>query len=345
MHVLVMILLTMAAIGCSTSSKDVTNSPEPSAPTANSSTSKGHDATLSRYNYPFPVSYYSFRAQNQDLRMAYMDVLPAGPAKKTIVLLHGKNFNGAYYVEVAKFLRDRGYRVIIPDQIGFGKSSKPRHYQFTFQELAVHTYALLNTLETNKISLWGHSMGGMLATRFALMYPEKVEKLYLVNPIGLEDWKTMTSYRTIDQNYLSELTNTAEKLKAYQLENYYDNQWSPSYEQWLEPLVGWQIGPDAELMAWISALTSDMIFTQPVVYEFKNLKMPTVLILGQRDRTALGKAWAPAEMKKKMGNYPQLGRKVKAMIPKSQLIELPGLGHLPFIEAPETFWKAVEKEF
>lgn len=343
MHFLIPMLFALITAGCATSSKNETSTSQ-SLP-ANTQTSKGHDAALSRYNYPFPVSYYSFRAQNQDLRMAYMDILPAGPAKRTIVLLHGKNFNGAYYVEVAKFLRDRGYRVIIPDQIGFGKSSKPRHYQFSFQELAVHTFALLNTLETNKISLWGHSMGGMLATRFALMYPDKVEKLYLVNPIGLEDWKIMTSYRTIDQNYLVELTNTGEKIKAYQLENYYDNQWRPTYEQWLEPLVGWQMGPDAELMAWIAALTSDMIFTQPVVYEFKNLKMPTVLIIGQKDRTAIGKTWAAPEIKDKMGNYPQLGRKVNAMIPNSRLIELPGLGHLPFIEAPDSFWKAVGKEF
>lgn len=342
MHLLSLILVLWMAAGCATSPQEKNSTSQ--LPDSKAVVS-GHDSALSRYNYPFPVFYYNFRSQNQDLKMAYMDILPAGPAKKTIVLLHGKNFNGAYYGEVAKVLRDRGYRVIIPDQIGFGKSSKPRHYQFSFQELAVHTYALVNTLAPGKISLWGHSMGGMLVTRFALMYPDKVEKLYLVNPIGLEDWKTMTSYRTIDQNYVNELTNSADKIKAYQLENYYDNQWRPSYEQWLEPLVGWQSGPDAELMAWIAALTSDMIFTQPVVYEFKNLKMPTVLILGQRDRTALGKAWAQPEMKKRMGNYPQLGRKVNAMIPKSRLIELPGLGHLPFIEAPDSFWKAVGKEF
>ncbi|WP_252499309.1 alpha/beta fold hydrolase, partial [Escherichia coli] len=42
-----------------------------------------------------------------------------------------------------------------------------------------------------RASVIGHSMGGMLATRYALLYPRQVERLVLVNPIGLEDWKAL----------------------------------------------------------------------------------------------------------------------------------------------------------
>ena len=183
-------------------------------------------------------------------------------------------------------------------------------------------------------------MGGMLAARFALMYPESVTKLFMIDPLGLEDWKTLTSYKTVDQLYAQELSNNIDKVKAYQLEYYYDNKWKSEYDKYLVLAKGWFDGPDSELLAWTSALTAEAIFTQPVYYEFKNLKMPTVLVIGSKDKTAIGKAWAPEENKKKMGNYPKMAQDVISKIPKGELITLEGMGHTPFIEDPVRFWKA-----
>ena len=95
-------------------------------------------------------------------------------------------------------------------------------------------------------------------------------------------------------------------------------------------------------MAWLSALTTDMAFTQPVLYEFGDLKMPVLLIIGQKDRTALGKAWAPAGVKDRMGNYPELGRRTKAAIPNCRLVEIEGVGHLPQVQRFDAYWQAVE---
>src|SRR6202012_1277662 len=94
-------------------------------------------------------------------------------------------------------LVNEGLRVIAPDQIGFGKSSKPHGYQFTFQALADNTRELLDHCHVDRVHIVGHSMGGMLATRFALMFPERVERLVLVNPIGLEDWKAVGPYHSV----------------------------------------------------------------------------------------------------------------------------------------------------
>lgn len=312
--------------------------------TGETSPSRGFDAVLSTYDYPFPVRYYSFKSQNQELRMAYMDIAPAKDPRGVFILLHGKNFPGAYFAQIITSLTNEGFRVIVPDQIGFGKSSKPAAYQYSFQTLATNTQGLLKTLGVEKkYKVLGHSMGGMLASRMSLMYPESVTQLFLVNPIGLEDWKTMTSYRSIDENYRAELNNSPEKIRQYQLDSYYDGQWRTEYDKWLEIPTGWIQGPDYPLLAWNAALTSDMIFTQPVFYEFKNIKAPTVLIIGQRDRTAIGKAWAPDNIKKKMGNYPALGKQAARMIPKAKLEELKGLGHMPFIEDYATFWKAMKR--
>lgn len=300
-----------------------------------------YDARLSGYKYPFEVRLHPVKSQQQTLEMAYMDVRPEQGNGRAVLLLHGKNFSGAYWERTIRALVGAGYRVIVPDQIGFGKSSKPEHYQFTFQELATHTRGLLDVLGVSRISVVGHSMGGMLATRFALMYPDLTEKLILVNPIGLEDWKRLVPYRTIDESFQAELEATPESVRDYMRESYFGGTWKPEYEPLVEVQAGWLRGPDRRRMAWISALTSDMVFTQPVLYEFPDLGMPVLLIIGQRDRTAIGKAWAPPEVKPKLGDYPELGRRAQAAIPKARLVAIEEAGHLPQVEAFERYWRAL----
>ena len=88
-------------------------------------------------------------------------------------MLHGKNFCAATWEQTIEALSDAGYRVIAPDQIGFCKSSKPARYQSAFQQLAHNTHALLESLGIDQGGhLIGHSTGGMLAMRYALMYPQ-----------------------------------------------------------------------------------------------------------------------------------------------------------------------------
>ena len=295
------------------------------------------DINLENYTYPFEVSFINIENQQQNLKMAYMDVTPENYNGKNILLLHGKNFNGAYWQTTINQLTKEGFRVVVPDQIGFGKSSKPEHFQYTFQQLAENTKTLLDTLGIKKIAVLGHSMGGMVAARFALMYPETTEKLILENPIGLEDWKLKVPYQSVDDWYKGELNKDYEKLKAYQKESYYAGNWKPEYEPWVKLLAGWTLNEDYPLIAWNAALTYDMIFTQPVVYEFQNITVPTLLIIGTRDRTALGKPLASKKDQKTMGLYNELGKQTKAKIPNSQLVEIPNVGHLPHIEAFQEF--------
>jgi len=301
----------------------------------------GYDARLTGFDYPFPVEIFAFEAQRQPLEMAYMDVAPAEPNGRTVVLLHGKNFSGAYWAETIRSLQARGFRVVVPDQIGFGKSSKPERFQFTFQQLAENTRALLDRLGVERFAVVGHSMGGMLATRMALMYPERVEQLVLVNPIGLEDWKSKGApYRTIDQAYAAELQATPEGVKAYMQEAYFAGQWKPAYDALTEIQQGWITGPDWPRVAWNAALTSDMVFTQPVVHEFPQVRVPTLLIIGQRDRTKLA-GWAPPEVLEKLGDYPALGRAAAQAIPGARLVELEGIGHVPQVEAWDAYQAAL----
>ncbi|HEY0171530.1 MAG TPA: alpha/beta hydrolase [Pyrinomonadaceae bacterium] len=295
------------------------------------------DPELGDYRYPHPVGFHEFDTQGQRLRMAYMDVAAPRPNGRTVVLLHGKNFSGAYWATTIKALTEAGYRVVAPDQIGFGKSSKPGSYQFTFQALASNTRSLLDSLRVERFALVGHSMGGMLAARMALMYPARVERLALVNPIGLEDWKLVAPYRTVEENFAQEMRATPESIREYQRVNYFGGEWKPEYDALTEILAGWTRHPDYRRVAWDAALTSDMIFTQPVVYEFGQIKTPTLLVIGQRDRTAVGKDRVPKEVAATMGDYPALGRSAARRIPGARLVEIQEAGHIPQVDAFEKY--------
>jgi pimeloyl-ACP methyl ester carboxylesterase len=299
------------------------------------------DINLENYQYPYPVKFLKLHNQLQELQMAYMDVKPANYNGKNIILLHGKNFNGAYWRSTIAALSTAGFRVIVPDQVGFGKSTKPKAFQYTFQQLALNTKTLLDTLGIDKITILGHSMGGMIAARFALMYPGTTEKLILEDPLGLEDWKLKVPYTSINSSYEKELKSNYESVKKYQVENYYHGTWKKEYDEWAKLLAGWTLNKDYKIIAWNSALTSDMIFTQPVCYEFQNITCPTLLIVGTLDKTAIGKPLVSEEVRKTMGDYKTLGKTTRDKIPNATLVEIEGVGHLPHIEAFEQFIKPV----
>lgn len=254
-----------------------------------------------------------------------------------MLLLHGKNFSGAYWEATAHALVAAGFRVVMPDQIGFVKSSKPTAYQYSFQALAMQTRKLLEALGIESAHVVGHSMGGMLATRFALMFPEQSRTLVLLNPIGLENYAQKIGYLGIDTWVADELSKGVDDVREYMKQNYFAGAWKSEYEPLLTmQRVAIESATAARReLALVSAKTYDMILTQPVVDAFPRVSAPTLLIIGQRDRTALGKAWASPKVRATLGDYPRLGREAARAIPKAKLGELPALGHLPQVEAPD----------
>jgi pimeloyl-ACP methyl ester carboxylesterase len=297
---------------------------------------------LQGFDYPWPMQHFRFTSQTNALDMAYMDVSPAKPNGRVAVLLHGKNFCAATWQGTIAMLTKAGYRVVAPDQIGFCKSTKPAHYQFSFQQLAANTHALLTSIGMNRVVLIGHSTGGMLAIRYGLMYPDAVEELVLVDPIGLEDWKAKgVPWQSVDAWYQQELRTTADTIRNYERTTYYAGSWAPSYERWVQMLAGMYRGPGREIVAWNSALLYDMIYAQPVYYEFDQLTMPVLLMIGDKDTTAIGKNLAPPSIRPTLGNYPVLAKAAAARIPHAHLVEFPDLGHAPQIQAPDLFHKAL----
>lgn len=292
--------------------------------------------TLENVKYAYPVKYLPISVEGQDIRMAYMDVAPTQMANgRTVMLFHGKNFGGYYWTEVIKALTSRGFRVIAPDQIGFGKSSKP-FIHYSFHQMAAWNKALLDALGIQKASVLGHSMGGMLATRFALMYPEQTEKLLLENPIGLEDYRRFVPYINTDQQYATELKATAESIKKYYQSSYF-TVWKPEYEELVRIAAGVTNSADFPRWAKVAAMTYTMIYEQPVVHEFINVRVPTVLFIGKEDKTIVGKGLLSPDQQVLYGQYRFLGKQTAAKIPGAKIIEFDGCGHIPHIEIPTEF--------
>jgi pimeloyl-ACP methyl ester carboxylesterase len=300
---------------------------------------------LEGFDYPHPVQRFEIGTQGQALSMAYMDVRPKTPNGFTVVLLHGKNFCAATWEQTIRELSDHGWRVVAPDQIGFCKSSKPERYQFTLHQLAFNTNALLKKLGIRRAVIAGHSMGGMLAARYALLYANSTQALFLINPIGLENWESEgVPYRTVDQWLAAEQRTTADTIREYQRTTYYAGSWKPAYDRWVIMQAGMYAGPGREQVLWNQALTSDMIFTQPVVHEFSRIVVPTVLFIGEKDTTAIGKAAAPPQVQARIGKYAELGPRTVKVIPDARLVTFSDLGHSPHIQAPQRFHQALLQE-
>jgi pimeloyl-ACP methyl ester carboxylesterase len=295
--------------------------------------------SLEEYSYPYPVSYLPLVIEGQELKMAYMDVPPKrGANGKSVLLLHGKNFFGAYWRDTIAFLAENGYRVIVPDQIGFGRSSKP-NLHYSFHALAANTKKLLDTLDVKEVTVVGHSMGGMLATRFALMFPETATGLVLENPIGLEDYRTFVPYVSVDEQYRSELKATSEGIRNYHKS--YFVKWLPEFGEFAEVAVRQRLSGEYPRLAMSSALTYEMIYEQPVCHEFPGIKARTLLVIGQSDRTVVGKARVKKELLPRVGQYPELGRATARLIPGAKLVEIANVGHIPHMEMKDRFHEAL----
>ena len=297
---------------------------------------------LEGYDYPFPVQHYRFQSLGTAMDMAYMEVKPAQPNGRAVVLLHGKNFCSATWMGSIKALSAAGYRVIAPDQIGWCKSTKPQHYEYTFEQLAANTHDLLKSLGIGKAIVMGHSTGGMLAVRYGLTFPADTERLVLVDPLGLEDWRAKgVPWQSLDAQYQTQLKTTADSIREYERTTYYAGTWKPEYETWVQMLAGMYRGPGKETVAWNQAQLSDMIYQQPVFHEFENLKMPVLLIIGDHDNTAPGKQLAPPEIRSQLGNYPVLAEAAVKRFKQGKLVRFADLGHSPQIQDPERFHAAL----
>ncbi|KYK58643.1 alpha/beta hydrolase fold domain containing protein [Drechmeria coniospora] len=297
----------------------------------------------SNFTYPWPVKVFQFTSQLQPLQMAFMDVEPAcRPNGMTAVLLHGKNFCGPTWETTMHVLTQHGYRVVVPDQIGFCKSSKPAAYQFSLGQMASNTRLLLDMLDVGNVTVIGHSLGGMMAVRIALQYPEAVDEMVVVAPVGLEDYvKKGVPYVGLDTTAKSEAASGYDSIRAYEKKVYYVDRWRPAYETWVQMLVNIYHGSERDAYVKNQAQVVDMVLTGPVAHCFGDIQPRTLLIVGDKDRTAIGSQWSSPDVAAKLGRFDLLGPEAAHQLQNGQLHRFTNLGHAPQLSDPNAFHDVV----
>jgi len=299
--------------------------PQPQAPPTPTDVKPG-SINMEDVPYPYPVSYLPMTLYGQDVRMAYMDVTPEGQANgRTVVLFHGMNFFGEYWAATIDVLRKQGFRVVVPDQIGFGRSSKPV-IPYNFHDMALNTRKLLQHLGIAKAAIVGHSMGGMLSARFAASYPDMTERAVIYNPIGLTDARWERPWRSTDESYKDTLAWTYQSIYRG-IARYFVTGWKPEYEKYVRIHYGWTLSGDWPRFAMVRTLVQQMVYVDPVVYDWAHIKVKTLVLGGDKDGP----------------NFPERAKHIADSIPGAELVLIPGVGHVPHFESPDLFYKALLK--
>jgi pimeloyl-ACP methyl ester carboxylesterase len=279
-------------------------------------------STLEEVPYPHPVHYLDVRHFGQDGRMAYMDVAPTGtPNGQTAMLFHGMNFAGKGFEVTITALSEAGFRVLVPDRIGYGRSSK-LDIPYNLHIFTLDSKRLLDHVGVEKAAIVGHSMGGMVASRFAMTYPQVTTHVALVNQIGLTDQRQGRPWRDFEELYQATLTNTTYQSILRNHMSYYPT-WDNKYLEWVRYQYGQTLIAEWPLLARIRTWQQQILFLDPVVYDWQHIQAKALVIGGAQDNLT--------------ANYAELARHVSETIPNAELILYPGIGHNPHFEIPDQY--------
>ena len=118
----------------------------------------------------------------------------AGPsAGSPIVLVHGLGGRSEDWRNLAPYLVRAGYRVYLPDLLGYGQSQKPSGFSYSVSDEADFVVSFLDSLGLKQVDLGGWSMGGWIVQQIAARHPERLRKLMLFDSAGISvkpDWDT-----------------------------------------------------------------------------------------------------------------------------------------------------------
>jgi len=236
-----------------------------------------------------------------------------------VILLHGLGGSSANWTMNINVLAAK-YRVIAPDQIGFGQSDKPviNYRVGTYVDFLDRLY---NELKIERATLVGNSMGGWVAALYAITHPEKVSRLVLVDAAGFAPPKDF------DTKQLAALNpSTREGMRQLASRVFYNKQLYASDEAIDFALTQrMRAGDGHTIQSLIESIArrEDMLDGR-----LSGIKQPTLLIWGRAD------GLTPLQ---------EFGERFKREIPGSELIVVEECGHMPMIEKAAEFNSALLK--
>jgi pimeloyl-ACP methyl ester carboxylesterase len=242
-------------------------------------------------DYPYPVQFLDVEVYGQDLRLG--------------------------------ILREAGFRTIAIDRLGFGRSSKPEiHYNFHIP--ARNTKRLLDALGIERAAIVGHSMGGMVASRFAMTYPDRTSHVAFVNQIGLSDQRPGREWsepgdgggaRPSPQQYYQQVVRSHQR--------YYVQGWRPEYLEWARASYGVLFSGEFDRWQRVRGLLGQAIFEDPVVYDWQHIPSKALVIGGANDPLSR--------------DFAADARRVAESLQNADLVLYPNVGHNPQFENSDEF--------
>lgn len=242
------------------------------------------------------------------LRYVYLE----GGRGAPLMLLHGFGGNKDNFTRIARYLTPH-YRVIIPDHIGFGESSHPAQADYAPRAQAERLRALARKLGAEKLHLGGNSMGGHIALTYAALYPKEVQSLWLLDAAGV--WSAPPS----------ELRRKmAESGENPMIVNNEDD-----FARLVDLVTAKPMlipRPLLDVLAQERIRNRELekrIFKQlaedSVEERIRGLAIPSLVVWGQQDRVL----------------HPGSAGVLQMLLIKSEVIMMPGVGHMPMLEEPE----------
>ncbi len=274
---------------------------------------------LEEIEYPYPVSYMDFRVYNQDVRLAYMDVAPTGPANgRTVIFHHGGLYYGWYWEKQIEALAAEGYRVIAKDRLGWGKSSKPV-IPYSINLWASNTARLMDHLGIEQAAVVGHSIGGQMVTRFAFLYPERATHVVTINQVGLTDRRQGRGFSPLtgEVDVNPDMDQVYAGLLRWADDNYVN--WQPEFAEHMRIRYGQRLSGDWPRMAYVSRLTGQMRGMDTVVNDWQHIQTKTLILGGAEDYPT----------------YVEEANHAAGVFPNGEVVNIPDIGHNPHEEAPE----------
>ena len=233
-------------------------------------------------------------------------------AGEPLLLIHGFGGNKDNFTRIARQLE--GYHLIIPDLLGFGASSKPMSTDYRSEAQATRLHELLQAkgLAAN-IHVGGNSMGGAISVAYAAKYPKEVKSLWLVDSAGF--WSAgiheALAGATLENNPL--LVNNNEDFY-----NMYDFvMYKPPYlPKSVKAVFAQERIANKELHAKIleQIVTDNVEERAKIIAQYK---IPTLVVWGEKDQII----------------KPETVNLIKEIIPQSEVIMMPEVGHVPMVEA------------
>ncbi len=242
------------------------------------------------------------------LRYVYLE----GGQGEPLMLLHGFGGNKDNFVRAARALT-RHYRVIVPDHIGFGESARPQQADYAPPAQATRLHALAQALGVSKLHFGGNSMGGQIAMAYAVQYPNEVGSLWLLNPAGV--WSAPRS--EVAHIVLAGGRNPLIVRNEDEFAELFKFVMSdPPFVP--RPILN-VLAQERIRHAGLEERIFQQIATSSIEPQISGMATPTLIVWGEQDRVI------------HVGTADVL----RKLLPRSQVIVMPGIGHMPMLERPQ----------